>query len=93
MIMVAIVLATAKLKPMPAAVKINISGSMIGEAIQKAITGASGTPAPSMAAMRGITPQEQKGESAPTKAAIMVALTGLPVNTLAISELALVADA
>ena len=78
---VANVLATAKLKPIPAAVRINISGSIMGDAIQNAITGASGTPAPNMAAINGITPQEQKGDSAPTNAAKMVARTGLPVNT------------
>ena len=54
---------------------------MIGEAIQNAITGARGTPAPSNAAISGITPQEQKGDTAPTKAARIVARTGFPENT------------
>tara|TARA_B100000767_G_C19497992_1_gene423070 strand:+ start:79 stop:354 length:276 start_codon:yes stop_codon:yes gene_type:complete len=91
--MVAMVLATAKLNPMPAAVRIKILGSIMGDAIQKAITGASGKPARSIAAMSGITPQEQNGETAPTNAARIGAFTGLPVKALAMSELALVAEA
>jgi hypothetical protein len=63
------VLAMAKGTPSTAAVRMNISGSMIGEAIQKAITGASGTPAASSAATIGTTPHEQKGDSAPNTAA------------------------
>ena len=44
-------------------------GSISGEAIQKAITAASGTPIASRAAMIGITPQEQNGDIAPNRAA------------------------
>ena len=62
----------------------NISGSMIGDAIQKAITGANGTPAPSSAAISGITPQEQNGEMAPTSAASRVARNGWPLKASAI---------
>ncbi len=40
----------------PDAVMRNISGSMIGDDIQKAMTGAKGTPDASIAAIRGITP-------------------------------------
>ncbi len=57
---------------------------MIGDAIQKAMTGASGTPAPSIAAINGITPQEQKGETEPTRAASKVARNGCPLNARAI---------
>jgi hypothetical protein len=42
---------------------------MIGEASQNAITADSGTPIASSAAIKGITPHEQNGESAPTSAA------------------------
>jgi len=55
-----------------------------GDAIQKAITGANGTPAPSSAAISGITPQEQNGEIAPTSAASSVARHGLPLKASAI---------
>ena len=40
-----------------------------GELIQKAMTGPSGTPLASMAAIKGIPPQEHKGMIAPTMAA------------------------
>ena len=85
MAMVAIVLAMVKPRPMPAAVSTNISGSMMGDAIQNAMTGARGTPATSMAAISGITPQEQNGDRAPTRAAATTALTGLPEKALAMS--------
>ncbi|GLQ06907.1 hypothetical protein GCM10007924_21280 [Sneathiella chinensis] len=42
-----------------------MEGSITGEASQKAITADSGTPMLSRAAIRGITPQEQKGDSPP----------------------------
>ena len=51
----------------------NCSGSISGEATQKASTGARGTPASNSAAIRGTTPQEQKGESAPARAAMTIA--------------------
>jgi hypothetical protein len=49
---------------------------MEGEAIQKDITGARGTPPIKRAAITGITPQEQKGLKAPTAVARMMAVTG-----------------
>ncbi len=55
-----------------------ICGSMRGEAIQNAMTGASGTPMLSNAAIRGMTPQEQNGDSAPNAAAVKTILTGCP---------------
>ena len=63
----------------------NISGSMIGEASQKAMTGASGTPIARSAAMIGTTPQEQNGDSAPNSAAIRIIRAGLPVKARAIT--------
>ncbi len=79
-------------KPMPTEVRTKISGSMIGEAIQKAITGASGTPAASNEATSGITPQEQNGESAPTRDAATIAETGEPEKARAIRLSAPVAE-
>ena len=69
--------------PSPAAVRMNISGSMIGEAMQKARTGAIGTPATSRLATSGITPQEQKGDSAPNSDAVKIAMAGRAVKALA----------
>lgn len=57
----------------------------MGEAIQKARTGANGTPLANRAATRGITPQEQKGDSAPTMDAITTAFTGFPEKASAMS--------
>jgi len=48
---------------------VKISGSIVGEAIQNDITGASGTPLASSPAMTGMTVQEQKGLKAPTAVA------------------------
>ncbi len=58
----------------------NIAGSISGEASQKAITGASGTPIESSAAINGMTPQEQKGDSAPISAALTIIVTGCPLK-------------
>ena len=77
-------MAIAKFKLLPDAVRINISGSMMGEAIQKAITGARGTPDANMAAISGITPHEQKGERAPAREAAIIVTQDLPENTRAI---------
>jgi len=49
---------------------------MEGDAIQKDMTGANGTPPISRAAMTGMTPQEQKGLKAPTMVARRMAVTG-----------------
>ena len=76
--MAATVLAMAKVTLMPDAVMMNIFRSMIGDAMQKAITGARGTPDASMAAIRGITPHEQKGDNAPASEAAKIVAQGLP---------------
>ena len=89
----AIVLATAKLRLIPAAVRINISGSIIGDETQNAMTGARGTPLASIAAINGITPQGQDGDSAPAKDAAKIVITGLPEKARAISPSAPVAFA
>jgi hypothetical protein len=53
---------------------------MEGEANQKDITGARGTPPMSSAATTGITEQEHKGLKAPTKVARIIAMTGRAVK-------------
>ena len=68
---------TAKFHPMVPTLKKKISGSIEGDAIQKDMTGAKGTPLISSAAMTGITPQEQKGLNAPTMVARRMAVIGL----------------
>ena len=67
---------TAKFHPMVPTLKKKISRSMEGEAIQKDMTGAKGTPLINRAAMTGITPQEQKGLKAPTTVARKMAAIG-----------------
>jgi hypothetical protein len=57
-----------------------ISGSIVGEAIQKAMTGARGTPLASNPAMMGTTVQEQKGLKAPTNVAKIMARATLAWN-------------
>jgi hypothetical protein len=74
-------------------VSTNIDGSIRGEASQNAMTGASGTPMARSAAISGITPQEQKGESAPASAPIAIIAAGAPVKARAISPSAPVAPA
>lgn len=74
MAIAAVVLATVKPRPTVAASKTNCCGSMSGEEIQNAITAGSGMPAASSAATRGTTPHEQNGDSAPTKAAMTIAM-------------------
>jgi hypothetical protein len=82
--MAASVLATAKCSPSTPEVRTNIAGSMTGEASQNAMTGPSGTPMASSAAISGMTPQEQNGDSAPNAAASTIMVTGRPVKALAI---------
>ncbi len=60
----------------------NISGSISGELSQKAITPGRGMPAANSAAMMGMTPHEQKGESAPKAAAAATTTAVRPANTL-----------
>jgi hypothetical protein len=67
---------TAICQPSVPTLRKKISGSIEGEATQKAITGARGTPPISSAATMGITPQEQKGLKAPTAVANTMATTG-----------------
>ena len=57
-----------------------ISGSIEGDAIQKDITGASGTPLISSEAITGMTPHEQKGLKAPTRVANKIAVSGRASN-------------
>ena len=59
---------------------------MMGEESQKAMTAGSGTPMASRAAIKGITPQEQKGESAPISAAAGIMKTSRPLKAFAISR-------
>ena len=71
-------------RPKTGNIRKNICGSIKGDASQKAITGANGTPARSKPAIIGTTPQEQKGEIAPNIAAARIALIGFPEKTPAI---------
>jgi len=78
---VATSLQTDKFHPMVATLKKNISGSIEGEAIQKDMTGASGTPPINKEAITGITPQEQNGLNAPTMVASKIEIKGfLPID-------------
>src|SRR3990172_9572413 len=61
--------ASASGQPSLATVSTKISGSMVGEAIQNDMTGASGTPASRSPLTTGITVHEQKGLKAPTAVA------------------------
>ncbi len=67
--MAAAVLASANSAPSTPVVSTNMAGSIKGDASQNAITADSGTPMASSAAINGITPQEQNGDSAPISAA------------------------
>ena len=62
----------------------NIDGSISGDASQKAMTGARGTPLASKAAMRGITPHEQKGDNAPMRLANTTIISKRPAKARAI---------
>ena len=66
---------------------------MTGEASQKAMTAERGTPIARSAAISGITPQEQKGDSAPASAASPIMRSGEPVKARAIRLSAPVAPA
>jgi hypothetical protein len=61
-------------------VRKKISGSIEGDATQKDITGAKGTPPMSSAATTGMTEQEHKGLNAPTKVARKIAVIGRAVK-------------
>jgi hypothetical protein len=71
---------TASSHPIIPTLKKKISGSIDGEAIQKDITGARGTPLISSDAITGMTPQEQNGLKAPTTVARIIAVNGLAAN-------------
>jgi hypothetical protein len=83
MAMAAKALKRAKPSPSVPRVSTNIEGSMRGEASQKAMTAGNGTPMTSRAAMSGMTPQEQKGEKAPTMLATTIIGRSRPVKALA----------
>ena len=89
----AMVLATANSTPRTPVVNTNIDGSMTGEASQKAMTADRGTPIASSAAIKGITPHEQKGDTPPASAAMAIITAGDPVKARAISPSAPVAPA
>ena len=59
----------ASFHPRTDTLKKNISGSIDGEATQKANTGAKGTPPSKRDEITGITPQEQNGLKAPATVA------------------------
>jgi hypothetical protein len=64
----------------------NISGSIEGEAIQKAITGPKGTPAINRENITGITVQEQSGLTAPKIVAKRIEIQGFfPATFLILS--------
>ena len=64
--------------PRVPAVTKNIDGYIKREESQKAITGAKGTPMLKSAAINGITPQEQNGESPPISEAKRIITDSLP---------------
>ena len=75
---------TAKSHPRELTVRKNISGSIEGEANQKDITGASGTPPINKDAITGITVHEHNGLNAPTRVDSITAKIGRAVSTLVI---------
>ena len=77
------VFATAKSRPSAPVVMANIGGSISGDASQKAMTADSGAPIARSAAMKGMTSQEQKGDSPPTSEARMTMRIGAPVKARA----------
>ena len=79
---VAASLHTDNFHPMVATLSMNISGSMEGEAIQKAMTGPRGTPPISNEVITGITPHEQKGLKAPTMVARNMETMGFLLRAL-----------
>ena len=74
----------ANFQPITELLRKNISGSIEGEAIQKDITGASGTPPVSNELITGITPHEQKGLKAPMQVARKTEIIGFLLNALVI---------
>jgi hypothetical protein len=78
-----IILVTAKPIPSVPAARMNCVGSISGEEIQNAMTGANGTPAPRRPATSGITPQEQNGRSAPISEATTIIRLWRPLKARA----------
>ena len=76
-------MAKANSKSSTPAVSKNIDGSMIGEASQKAITAESVTPIIRSAVIKGITPQEQNGDTPSASALRSTTRRGAPVKALA----------
>lgn len=72
----------AKFQPSVETLKKNISGSIEGEASQKDITGARGTPLINKDAIIGITEHEQNGLNAPTNVAKIIETDDRFSNTL-----------
>ena len=72
------VLAIAYSQPRAEAVINNAGGSIKGDDNQNAITAERGTPNANMLAINGMTSQEQKGASPPTKVAKKIMLISLP---------------
>jgi hypothetical protein len=70
----------ARFHPNTDALRKKISGSIVGEAIQNDITGASGIPAMSIELMTGMTEHEQNGPNAPAAVARSTATTGRALN-------------
>jgi len=68
--------AHARFQPIVDTLRKKISGSIDGEAIQKDMTGPSGTPEMSREEITGITPQEQNGLNAPMSVASRIPITG-----------------
>ena len=91
-------MARVKGSPRVAAIRMKLSGSIRGEATQKAKTAGRGTPAASKAATRGTTPQLQNGDSAPASAASRIAVptrrdTSRPIRRSAPAALSQAASA
>jgi hypothetical protein len=82
---VATSLAIARFQPINPTLNVNISGSIEGEAIQKDMIGARGTPLKSKPAMIGTTVQEQNGLNAPTRVATRIATPTLAENACLIT--------
>ena len=78
------VLPTAKLTPSVATVVASIAGSVIGDASQKAMTGANGIPAASKPAIKGNIVMPQTGVIAPIAEATITVGKSLPSNARAI---------
>jgi hypothetical protein len=84
MIKVAAIRQAANSHPRELTVRKNISGSIEGDANQKDITGARGTPPMRRAAITGTTEHEHSGLKAPTRVAKRMATIGRAVKARSI---------